>query len=79
MSKNPQSIPSTASALAEVETYDAQYSDGHRQTRRRTLALHVRPLGLWFVVALAFSPGLWSLFGDAVQAGVKWLIVFLTG
>ncbi len=65
---------SLASALAEVEACDTQYRDGRVQkTRRKTLALRIRPLGLWTIVALSLAPGIWSLAGGLVRAALAWL------
>ncbi|MDR7033383.1 MULTISPECIES: hypothetical protein [unclassified Mesorhizobium] len=67
-----------ASALAEVEACETQYQDGKpQQTRRKTLALRVRPLGLWIIVALSLAPGVWSLIGGLVRAGLAWLVAGL--
>lgn len=64
-----------ASALAEVEASDTHYRNGKpQQTRRKTVALRVRPLGLWVIVALSLAPGVWSLIDGLVRAGLAWLV-----
>lgn len=80
MRTNRVPVPRLPAALAEVEASDTQYHQGQiQQTRRRTLALRIKPLGLWLVVALSLSPAIWTVVGGAVRAGLKWLLLGLAG
>jgi hypothetical protein len=75
MRKNRSSGPSLSSALAELEACDTQYRDGaFQETRRRTLALRIRPLGLWLLVSLCLLPGIWSVLSGLMRLALKWLL-----
>ena len=63
-----------------MEACDLQYRSGQlEQTRRRTLALRIKPRGLWLIVALSLFPSIWTLFGGAVRLGLNWLLHGLMG
>ncbi len=66
------------SAIAGVEASDTRYKNGQPElTRRRTLALRVKPLGLWLILGLSLAPGAWTLVGELVRAGLKWMLAML--
>jgi hypothetical protein len=66
------------SAIAGVEASDTRYRNGEPElTRRRTLALRVKPLGLWLILALSLAPGVWGLLAELARTGVKWALAIL--
>lgn len=79
MGKQRRPRPALNSALAGVESYDTQYKAGVAETtRRRTLVLRVRPLGLWIVVALALAPSLWPWLAAIGRLALRWLMPLLS-
>jgi hypothetical protein len=78
MGKQRGPRPALNSALAGVEAYDTHYKAGVAETtRKRTLVLRVRPLGLWIVVALALAPSLWPWLAAVGRLALRWLASFL--
>jgi hypothetical protein len=78
MDKQRQSNPALHSALAGVEACDTQYRAGVAETtRRRTLVLRIRPVGLWIVVALALAPSFWPLLAAFSRFALQWLLGIL--
>jgi hypothetical protein len=70
--------PAFSSAIAGVEACDTQYRNGEPAlTRRRTLALRVKPLGLWLILGLSLAPGVGSLLADLSRAGLRWALAIL--
>jgi hypothetical protein len=66
------------SAIAGVEASDTRYRNGEPElTRRRTLALRVRPLGLWLILGLSLAPGVWSLLAELARAALRWVLALL--
>ena len=67
------------SAIAGVEASDTRYRNGQPElTRRRTLALRIKPLGLWLILGLSLAPGAWTLVGELVRAGLRWALAVLS-
>lgn len=63
------------SAIAGVEASDTRYKAGVAETtRRRTLVLRIRPLGLWVVVGFALAPSLLPALTSAIRIGFGWLL-----
>ena len=65
-------------ALAEVEISDSQFHDGRLQrTRRRRLALRIRPLGLWLILGISLALGVWTLLASLGRLALRWLLALL--
>jgi hypothetical protein len=61
-----------------VEASDTRYRNGEPElTRRRTLALRVRPLGLWLILGLSLAPGVWSLLAELAKGALRWVLAIL--
>lgn len=79
MAKQRESHPAAHRALAGVEACDTQYRAGVAETtRKRTLVLRIRPLGLWIVVALALAPSLWPMLPAFFKLALQWLVLILS-
>ena len=67
------------SAIAGVEASDTRYRNGQPElTRRRTLALRVRPVGLWITLAVLLMPSLWPLIAAFSRLALQWLVLILS-
>ena len=69
---------SLSPALAEVETSDSQFHEGRlKRTRRRRLALRIRPLGLWLILGISLAPAAWTPLASLARIALRWLLALL--